>query len=77
MNAHPMGVRTKRKASTVSRKGPLSFSNSEVTRNSTRGQGLLRRALKPVTHCFHDVAAVAALTAWLFLGGAIHLGWVP
>lgn len=77
MLAHRYRVRTKRKASTVSRKGPLSFSNSEVTRNSTRGQGLLRRAPKPVTHCFHDVAAVAALTAWFLLGVAIHLGWVP
>lgn len=74
MLTHRTRVRTKRKASTVSRKGPQSLSKFETTRNTTAGQGHLRRALEPTTICFHDVASKVTLSVWLLLGVAIHLG---
>jgi hypothetical protein len=76
MLTHRTRVRTKRKASTVSRKGPQSLDKFETTRNATAGQGHLRRAPKPATICFYDVASTATLTVWLLLGVAVHLGWL-
>jgi hypothetical protein len=73
MLTHRSRVRTKRKASTVSRKGPQFLDNFESTRNGTRGQGHPWRAPNPLT--FLDLAASAVLTVWTFVGLAIHLGW--
>lgn len=76
MLTHRTRVRTKRKASTVSRKGPQSLDKLETTRNTTTGQGHLRRTPKPTTICFHDVASTVTLSIWLLLGVAVHLGWL-
>lgn len=76
MLTHRTRVRTKRKASTVSRKGPQSLDKLETTRNRTAGQGHPRRALKPATICFHDVASTVTLSVWLLLGLTVHIGWL-